>query len=320
MISPVDLILAMLLDVMIGTPEQLPHPVRWIGRLIKFLERVMRRIFKNERLGGVATVIMLITITAMVVGLVIRGANALGPVVGHIAVIIITYLGFASRCLFVEGRRIYQDLERKDIVSARLSVARIVGRDTRALDETGVSRAAIESIAENTVDGIISPLFFAVIGGPVGLWIFKTVSTADSMIGHMDARYIRFGTAAARLDDILNWIPARLSFVLFPVAAILTGNDAGGAWRIARRDHDQHASPNAGVPEAAIAGALGVQLGGPLAYDGHEEVHPYFGAGLRMPTADDLRRALMMLIAVTTLAFMTVLVGNLFMFWKIRGG
>ncbi len=320
MISPLDLIIAMLLDVLIGTPERLPHPVRWIGRLIKFLERITRRMFKNERLGGVATVIILVTVTAVTVELVIRTAAWISPLAGHLAVIVITYLGFASRCLYVEGRRIYKDLERKDIESARVSVARIVGRDTRALDEAGVSRAAIESIAENTVDGIISPLFFAVLGGPVGLWIFKAVSTADSMIGHMDERYRRFGTAAAHLDDVLNWIPARLSFVLFPLAAMLTGNDAGGAWRIARHDHARHASPNAGVPEAAVAGALGVQLGGPLAYDGQQEDHPYFGAGMRAPSADDLRRALVLLIAVTALAFITVLAGNLFVFWKMRGG
>jgi adenosylcobinamide-phosphate synthase len=247
------------------------------------------------------TILATIGATAGVVWGTLALARMAGPWAERAVAILWTYFGISARSLSDEARRVARDLRRDDLPAARRSVARIVGRDTEALDASGVSRAAIESVAENTVDGILSPLFFAALTGPVGLWVFKAVSTGDSMIGHKDERYRRFGTVAARLDDAANFIPARLAALLFALAAGLTGNRASDAWRVAWRDRRHHDSPNAGIPEAAMAGALGIRLGGPVTYAGETVEHAPFGAEFPPPEPRHLGRAMGMLWTVTLL-------------------
>lgn len=298
---PFELLAAVLLDAVLGDPEWFPHPVRYVGRLIAALERGTRRLWRNERLAGTVTILVAIAITGGVVWGTLAAARAVNVWLGHGVAVLWTYLGLSARCLADEGRRVYRDLARGDLAAARQSVARIVGRDTAALDEAGVSRAAIESVAENAVDGILTPLFFAGLGGPVALWVFKAMSTGDSMIGHLDERYRRFGTVAARLDDVANYAPARLAVPLFAVTAFLTGHSAAESWRVAWRDRRHHASPNAGLPEAAMAGALRVRLGGPAVYDGEVVEHEPFGGEYPLPATRQVRDAVVVMWGVTAL-------------------
>lgn len=301
MVTPLELGAAFLLDVIAGDPERLPHPVRGIGWLISTFERETRRTVANERLAGVLTVLLTLLVTVVVVGGTCAAAQRLHPWCGSAVTIAWLYLGLATRSLSDYTRRVYRDLRDGDLEQARRSVAHIVGRDTARLDRHEVSRAAIESVSESAVDAVLSPLFFAVLGGPAGLWIFKAVSTCDSMIGHKDARYIRFGTFGARFDDALNYLPARLSMLLFPVAAALTGGHAASCWRVALRDRRHHASPNSGIPEAATAGALQVRLGGPTMYEGELVNKPPFGGEFRLPEPADIPRAIRLMWAVSLL-------------------
>ncbi len=316
------LAVAFLLDAIIGDPPRLPHPVCAIGRMIVALERVTRRCLpRYERTAGVLTVVVTLAATALVVGASCILARRMHPLAGAIVSTAWLAMGFATRSLRDHGRRVADDLARGDIAAARTSVGRMVGRDTDRLDAGGISRAAVESIAESTVDGVLSPLFFAVVGGPVGLWVFKAASTCDSMIGHKDERYIRFGTFGARLDDVLNYIPARLALFLFPAAAWLANADPRSAWRVARRDHHRHASPNAGIPEAAAAGALNIRLGGPVTYDGVRSDNPVFGGEFRAPEPSDIERSIRILgiCSLLALAAGILLLGVADFIWLSRG-
>lgn len=293
-----------LLDILVGDPPRLPHPVRGVGWMIATLETLTRRWWpRHERLAGTVTVLLTLAVTALTVGGSCALAAAVDPWAGAVLTVLWLALGFSTRSLSDHARRIAVALANGDLPAARTRVGMIVGRDTAALDAGGISRAAVESVAESTVDGVLSPLFFAILGGPVGLWLFKAVSTCDSMIGHKDARYIRFGTFGARLDDVFNYLPARLALVLFPAAAALTGADSRQAWRIGLRDHHRHASPNAGIPEAAMAGALNIRLGGPATYDGLVSDNPTFGEEFPAPAPADVTRSIRLMWCVSFMAF-----------------
>jgi adenosylcobinamide-phosphate synthase len=285
----VDIIFAFGLDLMIGDPERFPHPVRFVGSLISRLEKITRKILSNERVAGTVTGLLAVLISAAFVYVTIKLANFADPVIGRIVSILWLYMGLSARSLAESAYRISDDLERHDIESARKSLSCIVGRDTKNLDESEISRGAVESVSENTVDGILTPVFFALIGAftPVGaaamMWAFKAMSTCDSMIGHKDEQYIRFGTFSARLDDVANYIPARLCYILFPVAAFLLGYSPLKCFRTALRDSKYHASPNSGIPEAATAGALEIRLGGTVYYDGIPCQKIPFGDEFRSP-------------------------------------
>lgn len=298
-----DLGAACLLDAWLGDPGWLPHPVRGIGALIAGLEKFTRRCWRNERLAGAVTVGLTVLVTAGAVWLSLRLAAAAGFWVERLAAVLWLYLGLSTRCLADEAGRVRRNLAEGvrtgNLAGARRAVSRIVGRDTARLDAVEISRAAIESVAENTVDGFLSPLFYAALGGPAAMWIFKAVSTCDSMIGHRDARYVRFGTVGARSDDALNFLPARLSVWLFALAALCAGGSWRGCLRTAGRDGARHASPNAGIPEAAMAGALQVRLGGAVEYDGEAVTHGPFGGEYREPQPADVNRAVRMLWGVS---------------------
>ncbi|MGC6329263.1 adenosylcobinamide-phosphate synthase CbiB [Rhizorhabdus sp. FW153] len=285
-------VLALALDATLGWPDRLyrriGHPVGSFARLIALCEGRWNRptwSAKRRRIHGGLTVLLLV----LLVGAGLIAIESLCRIVfGRAAWIALALLGWpalAQRSLFDHVRPVAQFLETGDLAGARDAVGRIVGRDVQVLDETGVARAAIESLAESWCDGVVAPLFWLIIGGLPGLWIYKAVNTADSMIGHREERWRAFGWAAARLDDVLNLIPARLSGLLLCLAG-------GGGWRALGRDHAKHASPNAGWPEAAMAGALGLRLAGPLRYDGQLLDKPWIGDGRSDATAADIRRAL----------------------------
>jgi adenosylcobinamide-phosphate synthase len=271
------------LDAWLGDPRGWPHPVRAIGWLIEKAERTLldplasisgRRGAALRRISGVMTAMAVVTATVAVVITVLMIGDRLGPVGSLLARSLLVYLGLAARSLEVETLRV---AEAPDLVTARRALAMIVGRDTETLDEPEIGRACVETVAENCNDAVVAPLFWLAIGGPVALWAYKAVSTLDSMVGYRDARYQDYGWASARLDDLAALVPARLTWLLIALAALLRGERAGDALRIGWRDGRKHPSPNAAWGEAAMAGALGVRLGGPATYGGVPALKPFLG-------------------------------------------
>ena len=274
------LLLAVLLDLLVGDPQGWPHPVRGIGWLVRHAEILSRRVIRRPRWAGVATALGVILVSGVLTFLLVRCAGMLHPVAGTVASVVIIYTCLGARDLSDHARRVCRRLDADDLEGSRRRVGMMVSRDTGELDADGVSRAAIESVAENFVDGVVAPLLFAACFGPVGAVIFKAVSTMDSMIGKRDDRYREFGTFAARLDDVLNFLPARLGLLLISAAAPMIKQSGRAALRIGWRDRKNHDSPNSAWPEAAFAGALGVQLGGSDTYAGQTILHATLGDGI----------------------------------------
>ncbi|MGI5929079.1 adenosylcobinamide-phosphate synthase CbiB [Pseudoflavonifractor sp.] len=276
------LLLGFLLDLLLGDPRWLPHPIRAIGALIAGLEKLLRKIFpKNqggEMAGGVALVILVLALSGGFTLLVLWLCGKVGLWLRFLAETILCFQLLATRSLKGESMKVYKALKAGDLEGARYAVSMIVGRDTQCLDEAGVARAAVETVAENASDGVIAPLIFLAIGGaPLGM-VYKAVNTMDSMVGYKNDPYLWFGRCAARLDDVVNFIPARLAGLLMCLGAGFSGFDAPNALRIFRRDRKNHKSPNSAHTEAAAAGALHIQLGGS---------NYYFGKLVEKPTIGD---------------------------------
>lgn len=291
-IAPCILIIAVLLDLILGDPRRLPHPVVGIGRMITALEKLLRRLMRNERLGGLLLLITVVGSTAAITMLLVKGAYALHP---YLAVAVSTWLSYtclAARSLHRESKLVADRLAAGDLEGARELLSRIVGRDTGNLDEPEIWRALVETVAENTSDGIIAPLFYLMLGGPVLGLAYKAVNTLDSMVGYKNERYLRFGWASARFDDLANWLPARMTGLLMVAIAPLVGLSGKGAYRMMLRDGRNHSSPNSGIPEAAAAGALGVQLGGTNSYFGAIVEKPAIGDELHPLTPESYRGAI----------------------------
>ena len=275
---------AFLLDLLIGDPRGMFHPVVLIGAVINRLEFLLASVFNNRRLAGVLLAGSTLLITGVVAYGVLWLAAEIHPVAGLVVAVWLAYTTLALRALHKESREVVRFVEQKRLAEARRSLAMIVGRETANLDEEGILKACIETVAENTSDGVIGPLFYLSIGGPVLALLYKAASTLDSMVGYRDDIYRELGWASARLDDLLNLLPARLTGMLMVLAALFCGLDARGAWRVMLRDARKHASPNAGFPEAAAAGALGVRLGGPAVYFGVPVDKPTLGDPIRPVT------------------------------------
>lgn len=290
------------LDLVLGDPRWLPHPVKGIGRLALALEAPLRRAIRNERVAGIAAVCAVLSAVALCGFALLAAARVLHPAAGDAVAIAVLYTCFAARDLAVHAERVRRALEADDLAEARRRVGMLVGRDTERLDEPGIVRGAVESVAENLVDGVTAPLFFAVAGGPVGALLYKAVNTLDSTFGYKNARYLRFGWAAARLDDFVNWLPARLTAPLVAVAAALLGLRTAGAWRIFRRDGRKHPSPNSGLAEAAVAGALGVQLGGLNHYFGEPSERPRMGDACEPLRSIHIRLTVRLMLCASVLA------------------
>lgn len=297
------------LDLIFGDPYWLPHPIRLIGWLISFLEKKLigakpekteqtkqeKSQTANQKSAlqkGVLLVVLVLGSTLLVTTLLLVTAYRLHPVLGVLVESIMTYQILATKCLRVESMKVYRELEKGDLPAARKAVSMIVGRDTEQLDELGVAKAAIETVAENTSDGVIAPCLYTAMGGPVLGFFYKAVNTMDSMVGYKNDRYLYFGRAAAKLDDIVNFIPARISALLMIAVAAVSGKEysARGAWQIFKRDRFCHASPNSAQTEAACAGALGIRLAGNASYFGKVVEKPYIGEPLRQVEKEDIKR------------------------------
>lgn len=286
------LLAAYALDLLVGDPQGFPHPVRAIGAGIERGERIARRYARNdpakELLAGTALTAVIIGTTYATTLLLLEGAKRYDRRIGNILAVVLAWTTLATRNLLDEVHIVTRALERDDLPVARARLSRIVGRDTAKLDESEIARAAIETLAESLCDGVITPLCALAAGGVPAAMAFKAISTLDSMIGHMEAPYAFFGRVAARLDDLANFIPARLTALLI----IAVSPTPLRAARVFLRDGKRHRSPNAGCCEAAMAGALGVRLGGANRYAGILRDASFIGAELRVPCAADIRVAL----------------------------
>lgn len=290
--------IALLIEALVGYPDWLVqsigHPVTWMGRLISFLDDTLnheRMSRASRRAAGIASLLIVIGVTGGVAYVLERGLFWLPFSIVFAALLASTLL--AQRSLYAHVEAVAIALEREGLAAGRKAVSHIVGRDTQALDDAAVSRAAIESLAENFSDGVVAPALWLAIGGIVGAVVYKAINTTDSMIGHRSRRHEAFGWAAARLDDLVNLPASRLSALLLIAAAATTSRAAASqAWRTVMRDAAHHRSPNAGYPEAAMAGALDLALAGPRIYAGVEVADAIMGRGRRAATSADIRRAL----------------------------
>ena len=298
--------LGFLLDLWLADPGWMPHPVVLMGKYITRLEEVLRSRFpatpKGERAAGCVLAVLLPVGTLVLTGAICLLAGRIHPLLGLAVQTFWCWQALAVKGLAEESKNVYRQLAAEDLPGARRAVARIVGRDTQALTEEGVTKAAVETVAENFSDGVVAPLFYMMIGGAPLALCYKAVNTMDSMIGYKNQRYLQFGRAAAKLDDAANYLPSRLAAVFWILAAGLTGQDAPNAWRIWRRDRRNHASPNSAQTESACAGALGVQLAGPAYYFGEYYNKPTIGDAKRPIEPQDILRANRMLFAGAGLA------------------
>ncbi len=311
---------AIVLDLLLGDPRWYPHPVRLIGWLCSFLEENLRKkIPARVQLAGIFTSVLVLSCTAGVVYAALLVAHLLSPVAEVVLAVLLLYTAIAIRDLLAHSYRVYRQLKKGGLIKARQAVAMIVGRDTAALDRAGVIRAAVETVAENMADGIVAPLFWAMVavvvdglvpqfaaGGlapiscaALGAFLYKACNTMDSMFGYKNERYIDFGCFAARLDDFVGYLPARITAYSLVIAAPFVGLSGRGALAIMLRDRANHASPNAGYPEAAMAGALGVQLGGAASYFGSVKEKPTIGDAQRNLESVDILRANRLVMAAT---------------------
>lgn len=293
MITIIAVFCGFLLDILFGDPSWIPHPVTWMGKYISWLEPKLRRACANtlkgqRRAGRWLVFIVIFTVAVITVGLSI-GAYYLHPLVYLFLNMLWCWQALAYHGLKETAQRVMFHLQDGDLNAARKAVHELVGRDVEALDEEGVTKAAVESVAENSNDGIIAPLFYMLIGGGALAMIYKSVNTMDSMVGYKNREYINFGRAAAKTDDVVGWLPARISALLLRTGAGLTNNcSARDARHIYRRDRKKTSSPNAGQTESVAAGALGIQLGGPAYYFGEFVDKPYLGDDLREAVPEDI--------------------------------
>ena len=318
--------LGFLLDFLLGDPYCFPHPIRLIGNLITGLEKRLigkaeQRSEKRELKVGIVLVIMVLLTTVIVTALVLAGPYGIHPYLGVLVETIMTYQILATKCLKVESMKVYKSLKKEGVKAARMAVSMIVGRDTESLDEEGVAKAAIETVAENTSDGVIAPMLYTALGGPILGFFYKAVNTMDSMVGYKNEKYLYFGRAAAKLDDAINFLPARISAYLMILAAFIGGKNFNGkqAYKIYKRDNRNHASPNSAQTESVCAGALGVQLAGDASYFGKVVKKPYIGDHLRKVEYEDIKRVNHLMYLTAWICEILCLILMVTITWSLEG-
>lgn len=273
------LIIAFLLDLCLGDPEFFPHPVKEIGRLITFLEKILAKPASDFiiKIRGIVLLFLVVIVSGIIVWGVIKIAFYFNFYLGCIATIYFSYTAIAVKDLKVKANQVSWALKNNSLDKAKIFLKNLVGRDTQNLSEEKIIAATLESVAENTSDGIIAPLFYLILGGPVLAFVYKAVNTMDSRIGYKNKKYINLGWAAAKLDDFLNFLPARITGFLICCVSFISGRGFIYPFKIMLRDGRKHLSPNSGIPEAALAGALKIKLGGPNFYAGKQINKPYLG-------------------------------------------
>ncbi len=297
---------AFALDLLFGDPLWLPHPVCLIGNMISSMEKLLRKICRNEFAGGMVLSLVVVSASWTVPFAIVFMAGKLGGTLALIIEIYMCYQILAAKSLYQESMKVYRPLVEGNIPEARRFLSRIVGRDTENLDAEGIIKATVETVAENTTDGVMAPLLFMALGGaPLG-FLYKAINTMDSMIGYTDEKYLLFGKFAARLDDAANFIPARISAALMILSAFVLGMDAKNAARIYARDRKNHKSPNSAQTESVCAGALGIQLAGDATYGGVLTKKPTIGDGINAIGPADIIRANRLMIATAVAGLLLV--------------
>ena len=308
--STIALAIGFILDLIFGDPYWLPHPIRFIGNLISNGEKLIRgnkeKSAERQRVEGVILAVSVIVISTIIPIIILVAARMINNYLALAIESFMCYQILATKGLKTESMKVYKKLAEEDLEGARYAVSMIVGRDTKALDEAGVAKAAVETVAENTSDGIIAPMIFMAIGGaPLG-FLYKAINTLDSMIGYKNDKYLNFGRFAAKLDDIANYIPARISAYLMIFASFILGFNYKGAFNIYSRDKYNHASPNSAHTESVCAGALNVQLAGNAYYFGKLYEKPTIGDDLRPINYDDIKKANKLLYATAFICLAAV--------------
>ena len=302
------IISAFCLDALVGDPRWLYHPVRVIGALAMRMEAPARKLCCHEYLAGVVVVLLVVSLTGLTTWFLLAAANQLHWIAYYTISILLLYTTIATHDLAAHSNDVYKQLVKNDIVGGRKKVALIVGRDTADLNEAEITRAAVESVAESTVDGVTAPLFYALVAGPVGAVIYKAINTLDSTFGYKNKRYMKFGWASARLDDVANYLPARLTSPVMCLAAALLRLRPANAFRVMLSDRQNHTSPNSGFAEATMAGALGVQLGGLNYYFGKASEKPLIGHSIEQLNSGHIKKA-NQLMYVTSILFVLIGLG-----------
>jgi len=272
-----------IVDLLFGDPEGFPHPVRGMGKLINLIENVLNKkgAFWIKRIKGIVLACIIIGISAYSAYLLIKLSRRLNPLLYHLAWVYIGYTTISVKDLQIKARAIYKELKEGDILKARKKLSRIVGRDTQELSEDEIKRATIESIAESTNDGIVAPLFYLILGGPILAVAYKVINTLDPMVGYKNDKYLDFGWFSAKSDDVANYIPARVSGFLISISSFIVGKGFKDSFKTMLRDSKKHSSPNSGISEAAMAGALGIRLGGGAFYQGKFVEKQYIGNDIK---------------------------------------
>jgi adenosylcobinamide-phosphate synthase len=288
------LISSYIADLIFGDPERFPHPVRWMGKLINLLDKGLNKkgAFWIRRIKGAVLAFAVIGISAYSAYLLLELSKRLNPFLHYMAWIYIGYTTISVKDLQVKAKAVYKELKKDDILKARKKLSRIVGRDTQELSEDEIKRATIESVAESTNDGIVAPLFYLILGGPVLAVAYKAINTLDSMVGYKNDKYIDFGWFSARLDDVANFIPARISGFLISISSFILGKGFKDSFKTMLIDGKNHPSPNSGISEAAMAGALGIRIGGGAFYQGKFVEKQYIGEDRRKVDAFLINEAL----------------------------
>lgn len=290
-IYALPMLVGFVIDIFVGDPYNFPHPIRAIGTLIAKLEKFVRSRFKNLRKGGVFLALTVLIVSTLIPLAVLFVCYKINIFFGLAAESVMCWQLVAARCLQKESMKVCYAVEKNDIEKARQAVSMIVGRDTDVLDETGIVKAAVETVAENTSDGVTAPIMYIALGGaPLGFF-YKAANTMDSMIGYTNEKYIDIGRFAAKLDDVLNFIPSRLTALVMILSAYLLGADGKNAARIWKRDRRKHASPNSAQTESVCAGALDIRLAGDAYYFGELHKKDFIGDDIRPPESEDIRRA-----------------------------
>lgn len=298
-------LIGFILDILLGDPEWMPHPVVLMGKAISALEKRLRAILpktpQGEKMGGIILAVSLPVGTLLISGGLCWVFWRIHPGLGLALQSFWCWQALAMRCLAKESKNVWHCLKNEGIDAARKAVARIVGRDTAELSQQGVTKAAVETVAENFSDGVLAPMLYMLIGGAPLALTYKSINTMDSMVGYKNDRYLYFGRAAAKLDDVVNFIPSRIAALLWVIASPLSGGNIRKSWYIWRRDRRNHASPNSAQTESACAGSLGVQLAGPASYFGKQVEKPFIGDPVREIQPDDILKTNRMMVTASIL-------------------
>ncbi len=300
--TPAVFLGAYIIDIIIGDPRWFPHPVVIIGKAVRFLEGKIRRTsLIGRKKGGIILCFAVVIPTFFITWGVVEGCLFVNALLGAIITVLFASMTLATRSLFDESKAVIDTLNNGNIVEARKKLSMIVGRDTENLDEQEICRAVIETVSENLSDGIVAPMFYLAIGGLPLAMAYKAVNTLDSMVGYKNDRYGDIGWFSAKMDDMLNWIPARLSVFLIVIASFILMYNWRNSWKIMRRDGQNHPSPNSGMPEAAAAGALNIQLGGKSRYFGKIYHKPAIGDRIKEIDRGDVKKAWVIMFASSLL-------------------